>query len=279
MKTLGEILKLSTEFLAQKKIAHPRRQVELLLCDLMKLSRMALYMNAERPLSDEEVSTCRAAVMRRSKGEPVAYITESLQFLNCVIKTSPAALIPRQETEILTDMISKELSDEPKFLWDICCGSGCIGIALKKKFPSLNVVSSDLSEKALNLAKENAAANGVSIEFLLGDLLAPFKGRKADFVVCNPPYISETEFATLDPEVKNFEPKMALLAGKTGLEFYQRLAAELPLFLLPGAKVWFEIGFKQGNDLLALFNQKIWRQSGVQKDWAGHDRFFFLEKE
>jgi release factor glutamine methyltransferase len=210
------------------------------------------------------------------------YIHGQVEFFSCHFKVTRDVLIPRQETEILIDKIYQELSPlslHGKKLWDLCTGSGCMGIALKKKLPSLEVTLSDLSNGALAIAKENANLNEVVVNFLQGDLLAPFQGKKTDFVVCNPPYISENEFQTLDSEVKNFEPRMALVSGNSGLEFYERLAKELPSFLNRGAKVWLEIGAGQGNALLSLFDKGPWKQFRCEQDWAGHDRFFFLEIE
>jgi len=138
----------------------------------------------------------------------------------------------------------------------LCCGSGCIAIALKKTFPDLTVYASDLSKEALTLAARNAAANGVQIQMLEGDLLAPFAGQKAHYVVSNPPYVSEEEYSQLDREVKDFEPKLALLAGTTGLEIYERLARELPAHLFPHAQVWFEIGYRQGEACRRSFGKE-----------------------
>ena len=118
---------------------------------------------------------------------------------------SKAVLIPRQETEILVDKIVNELSKQNlkgKVLWDICSGSGCIGIALKKKFPALNVICSDISPEAIELAMKSAHENQTNITFLQGDFLKPFNGLKTDFVVCNPPYVTEAEYLELDPEVR-----------------------------------------------------------------------------
>jgi release factor glutamine methyltransferase len=117
----------------------------------------------------------------------------------------------------------------------------------------------------------------VELECLEGDLLAPFKGRKADFIVCNPPYVSQEEYVALDPSVREFEPKMALVGGVLGVEFYQRLAQELPSFLNQGASLFFEIGSTQANRLKTIFSAPIWQESQVHKDWSGRDRFFFLK--
>jgi len=279
MKTIIDILKLSTDFLIQKKISQPRRQAEDIIADALKIDRVQLYMQHDRPLTDPELELCRSRLARRAKGEPLQYIRGEVDFLDCRIKVTPAALIPRQETEILADKIVKELATielKGKSLWDVCCGTGCIGIAIKKKFPDLNVVLSDVSPEALQLAKENAQLNEVDVEFYEGDFLHPFTGKTTDFFVCNPPYVADHEFAHLDDEVKNHEPKLALLAGPDGLDFYKKLAQELPNYLRHG-KAWLEIGKDQGKALIELFSKGPWTQCRVEKDWAGNDRFLFLE--
>lgn len=282
MRTLLEILNLTTSFLESKKISHPRRQAEDLLSMALGISRMGLYLEFDRPLTDKELTLSREWLKRRSEGEPLQYISGSLEFFGCHLMVTPHALIPRQETEILVDKIALKLSEQnlgSKVLWDVCCGSGCIGIALKKRFPSLTVVLSDISEQALSLAKENGKNNGVEVEYLQGDLLTPFLGRRCDYFVCNPPYIAEHEFEGLDKEVRLFEPRQALISGATGLEFYQRLAGELKAVLNPQAKVWFEIGKGQGEGVVQAFQAPCWVKACVENDWSGHERFFSLEIE
>lgn len=282
MKTVLEILNLSMEYLQQKGVHNPRRQAEDLVSDALNISRLQLYTDFERPLTEPELNLCRTRLVRRGKGEPLQYIRGEVEFLECTIKVTPAVLIPRQETEILVDKIIGRLKEqelEGKILWDVCCGSGCIGIALKKKFPALRVVLSDLSSEALQVARDNARENAVDVSFVQGDFLNPFAGKKTHFFVCNPPYVSEEEFSQLDTEVSHYEPRSALVSGKTGLEFYQRLAKELPALLEPHGIAWFEIGKGQGEALKQLFSGVPWVLSRVEKDWAGHDRFFFLEIE
>lgn len=282
MKTILDVIKLSTDYLKEKGIASARRQAEELVGDVLGIGRLQLYTDFDRPLVESELDRCRKSLARRAKGEPNAYIRGEMEFHGCLIKVNPHVLIPRQETEILVDIIFKELMNhelENKILWDLCCGSGCIGIALKKKFPQLHVVLADISENALEVAKENALLNDASVEFLQGDLFQPLKGRKANYLVCNPPYVSEAEYGSLDISVKNFEPRTALVAGREGLEFYERFASELKDYLYPSAKSWFEIGYRQGVAVASLFQGKPWKQRRIDKDWAGHDRFFFLEIE
>lgn len=282
MKSILEVLKLSTAYLQDKGIDNARRQAEDLIADALGIQRLNLYLDFDRPLIDTELAICRERLARRGRGEPLAYIHGETTFSGCRLVINQDVLIPRQETEILVEKIADRLASmnlQGKVLWDLCCGSGCIGIALKKRFPELSVVLSDLSKAALDVAKQNADINDVQVKIRHGDLLEPFQGEKAHFVVSNPPYISEREFSTLDKEVKQYEPKMALLAGASGLEFYQRFAAALMKYLEPRAFVWFEIGYDQGKALTALFQEHFWKKMAVEKDWSGHDRFFFLETE
>jgi len=282
MHTVLEILNLSTEHLKKMGIQHPRRQAEELIGEALEIGRMGVYLNFDRPLTEVELERCRSWLKRRSQGEPLQYIKGVVDFSGCKIKVTPNVLIPRQETEILVEKIIKDLKScnlEGKELWDVCCGSGYIGIALKKHLPELRVVLSDISPEALEIAKENASTNDVEVEILQGDLLKPFLQRKADFFVCNPPYIAEKEYDTLDVEVRKYEPKLSLISGESGLEFYVKLAEQLPNRLNPGAKVWFEIGTGQGETIKQLFEGHIWRHRAIELDWAGHERFFLLEME
>lgn len=282
MKTIAEILQLSIEYLKQRNISNPRRQAEDLLADALGMKRLQLYMQYERPLDNSELDLCRTALLRRAQGEPVQYIHGKMEFYDCQFKVNRAVLIPRHETEILVDKIVQIIADQDlteKVLWDLCTGSGCIGISIKKAYPQLNVHLSDISTEALAVAKENASENEVHVSIHQGDLLLPFEGKKAHFIVCNPPYISENEWDKLDVEVRNYEPRQALIAGPSGLEYYERLAAQLPNYLYPHAKVWMEMGAGQGNQIKDLFKNPCWVKKQVEKDWAGHDRFFSLEIE
>jgi release factor glutamine methyltransferase len=282
MKTLLDILNLSTGYLEQRGMKNARREAEELISDVLGVSRVNLYMQFDRPMIDAELETCRQRLARRAKGEPWQYISGEVEFLGCKIAVNKHVLIPRQETEILADIICKQLEKEDlqeKTFWDICCGSGCIGIAIKKRFPQLQVVLSDISEEAIQVAKKNAELNQVEIEFLKGDLLSPFSGRKVNFLVSNPPYIAAHEFNSLETEVKDYEPIQALISGPTGLEFYERFAKELKEFVVPQGKAWFEFGTSQGLAIYDMFCRANWTHCRVEKDWSGHDRFFFLENE
>lgn len=267
MKAIGEILKLSAEFLAERKVERPRRMAEDLISHVLGLKRMDLYLQFDKPIVDRELSIIRDLLKRCAKGEPLEYILGEVEFFGCRIQIDRRVLIPRPETEILVEMISKKV--QKGVLWDICTGSGCIGIALKKAHPELQVTLSDISPDALALAAENAKLNQIDVTLLRGDLLQPFKGQKADWIVCNPPYISEAEYTQLDLSVKDYEPKLALVGGERGTEIYETLKRELPDYLNPDAEIYFEIGSGQGDAI-----KRIFPNGQLLSDWSGKPRFF-----
>ncbi len=272
MKSLGEILKLSCEYLRTKNSIHSRREVEELIAFTLNKKRLDLYMNFDKPLNEEELARIRKNLARLAANEPLQYIEGQVEFFGCTIHVAKGVLIPRPETELLVEHIIKTLKGKSlagNTLWDICTGSGCIGIALKKALPELTVTLSDISPEALAIAKKNAEANGVDVEIVQGDLFAPFAGKKADVIVSNPPYISEGEYEGLEPHVKNYEPKGALVSGKTGLELLERLIKEAPSHIKAGGYLWLEMGSTQG---CLLSNH-----GKVLKDLSGNDRFLEIQ--
>lgn len=277
MKTLGEVLQLSAKFLSDKGVGSSRRMADELLSTLLNLPRIELYMQFDRPMETFELDRYRDYIKRAATGEPWQYIVGEVEFYHCKIAVSPKVLIPRPETEILVSKVVEQIPDQPLTVWDLCCGSGCMGIALKKARPQWNVALSDVSAEALAIARKNAEHNGAAVQFFQGDLLQPFAGQKADMVVCNPPYITESDYRGLDRGVREFEPKGALVGGPTGFEFYVRLAKELPRYLNPGAKVFFEIGTGMASQVVDLFQEACWIKKSAERDWASHDRFIFLE--
>lgn len=282
MKTIGEVLQLSTTYLKERKIEAARRVSEELAAFIVKKKRLDLYLSFEQPLEEKELVALRSLLQRAAKGEPLQYLLNEVPFYRCSIEVTPAVLIPRGETEQMVEEIVKRLEKEDlegKVLWDLCTGSGCIGIALKKRFPELTVILSDRSSKALAVARANAKRNGVDVELREGDLFAPFSGEKAHFLVSNPPYIDEKTFFTLQASVRDFEPKEALVSGPTGLEFYRRFAQEAPLFLQPKGLFFLEIGETQEREVLSFFSTPPWASVRSALDYALRSRFIFLEKE
>jgi len=282
LKTIAEVLTLSAAFLTDHQIERPRRCAEDLLASILKVKRIDLYLQFDRPLVESEMVLMRQYLKRVIAKEPIAYIMGEVEFLGCRIEVTHDVLIPRNETEILADLVIKKLKVlEPakRVLWDLCTGSGCIGLGIKRACSSISVVLSDICPRAIELAKSNSVKNCLQVECRVGDLLQPFLNEKADFVICNPPYVSKKEFDLLERSVRDFEPSLALLAGDQGTDFYERLSIELPRFLNPGAQVFLEIGHTQGGAVQEIFRKAPWMGSQILKDWAGHDRFFFLEIE
>lgn len=273
MRSMRELITLSTDYLEKRGVAHPRREAEELLAHLLNKKRLELYFDYDAPLQEKEVTAYRERIKRKGDKEPLAYILGEVPFLELTLKVTQAVLIPRHETEILADIISKQLGDASMKVWDLCCGSGCLGLSVKRRLPQAEVTLSDVSKEALAVAKENASLNHLDVTFLEGDLLAPFSG-KADVILCNPPYVTEEEYETLEDEVRLYEPKLALVGGT---DFYARLERELPPYLNDHAKLFFEIGAGQKEALEELFQASHWTQKRCEKDWSGNDRFFFLE--
>ncbi len=278
MKSLLDVLQLSSAFLQKKGIERARRLSEDLLAHLLSCKRIDLYMQFDRPMLDEELVLLKEWLKRVAKEEPVEYVLGEVPFFGCTFRVDSRVLIPRPETEILVDFVSKNMGDAMS-LWDLCTGSGCIGISLKKKFPQLHVTLSDISSDALSLAQENIQRNDVSAEVILGDFTSAMQGRAVDILVCNPPYVSSQEFLALDRSVRDFEPKLALLGGERGVEFYERLARDAGACLKPHGKMFLEIGSAQGKAVQEIFASSLWKKTKLVQDWSGKDRFFFLEKQ
>ncbi|MCH9611329.1 MAG: Release factor glutamine methyltransferase [Chlamydiales bacterium] len=251
---LLEVVQHSATFLQKHGIENPKRSAEEVIADALNKRRLDLYLQFEMPLNVEELAKCREVVKRRATGEPAAYIAGQVEFAGVTLEVDRSVLIPRPETEILIE----KMGELEGVVWDVCTGSGAIGIALKKRFPHLTVVMSDIGP--LDVAKRNAHKNGVDVEILQGDLLQPFEG-KCDFLVSNPPYV--IDYLALSKEVREFEPRLAL---EGGYHFYERLAQSKERVR---RALFLELGAKMGQRIVEIFEGGV-----VEPDWAGHDRFF-----
>lgn len=276
--TVLEVIKKSSEFLAKKGVDSPRLQTELLLAHLIKLPRMKLYLNFERTLSPAELDALRALVMRRAQREPLQHIIGSTSFCGLEMTVNKHVLIPRPETELLAELAWQFLStinNPPSTCLDFGTGSGCIAIAIAAKCPTARVVAVDVSADAIAVAKQNAASNGVSdrIEFRCGDGFSTLNGNdKFDLIVSNPPYIASEEIATLETEVRDFDPRGALDGGADGLDFYRRLATEAGAFLKPGGKIIIEFGDDQAKEISDIFMAEHWTVESVHQDYTKRER-------
>jgi len=282
--TVLEAIQKSTEFLAKKGVESPRLQTELLLAHLLKMPRMKLYLNFDRVLLPAEIDSLRELVKRRGQREPLQHIIGSTSFCGYEIAVSRHALIPRTETEMLAELGWKFLATCHSPLvtaLDFGTGTGCIAIALAAKCPNAKITALDVSADALALAKQNAAQNQVAeqIEFFHGDGFAALKsGVEFDLLVSNPPYIASAEIETLDPEVKDFDPRGALDGGADGLDFYRRLAAEAKSFLKPDGKIMLEFGDGQADDLKKIFENEKWIVEAVLDDYSQRARILIAHK-
>jgi release factor glutamine methyltransferase len=282
--TVLEAIQKSAEFLAKKNVESPRLQTELLLTHLLKMPRMKLYLNFERALTPTEVDSLRELVKRRGQREPLQHIVGSTSFCGFEIAVNRRALVPRPETELLSEAGWNFLStfnSQPSTALDFGTGSGCIAIALAAKCPNAKITAADISADTLALAKENAAKNNVAerIEFLQGNGFAALSSNSQfDLVISNPPYIPSAEIATLQPEVRDFDPRAALDGGADGLDFYRRISADAKPFLKPAGKIMLEFGDGQADAIKRIFESEKWIVEAVQEDYSQRARILIARR-
>jgi release factor glutamine methyltransferase len=282
MITVLESINLSSEYLKNKGIESPRINAELLLAHILNCKRLNLYLSFEKPLSEEELNKYRELLKRRSKFEPLQYIIGKVEFYGIDFKVNPSVLIPRQETEILIETIIGQYDkyDTLKIL-DIGTGSGNIAVSLAKNLHNSFITALDISEEALTIANENALINSVNdrTEFIKVDILKEeFTGTDFDVVVSNPPYISIEEFETLSPELKEYEPKIALTDYNSGLLFYEIISAKSNNLLKPGGKLFFEVGKGQFSKVTEIMTKNNYQNIIVTKDYLNIERVISGEK-
>jgi release factor glutamine methyltransferase len=273
VRQLGEVLRLSTGYLDARGSATPRLDAELLIGHALGLSRIELYTNHDRPLTEAELAECRALLERRGRREPVAYILGRWGFHGLDLAVDSRVLVPRPETEVLVERCLAVLAgrDAPAVA-DIGTGSGAIALALKAALADARVTASDVSADALSVAAANAAALGLEVELLEGDLLDPLGGRTFDLVASNPPYIAAAETATLEPEVAEHEPRLATVAGERGTEVLERLATGAREVLASGGWLVVECGAGQAEGVRGLMSAAGAAEVAVDRDLAGIDR-------
>lgn len=280
MLTISELLRKTTGYLKDKGSSSPRLDAEVLMTEVLGLSRVELYTNYEQPLTPPEVDRYRELIRRRSVGEPVAYILGRAPFRNLTLSVDRNVLIPRPETEQVVDIAVQYLMEgnwpTPPIVLDLGTGSGAIAISIARGFPEARVTATDASANAMELARENARTAGAAdrIEFVHSDMFDALDPLTTfDLIVSNPPYVSEEEWETLAPDVRDYEPREALFGGIDGLDYLRRLAVEAPQFLKPHGALVMEIGHLQGPAVLELMHASdLYRAVRVGQDYAGHDR-------
>lgn len=285
--TILKVIRWTDERFQKEGLPTPRLDAEVLLAAALGFDRVKLYTHFDQPLRAEELSRFKEMVQRRLKREPVAYILGQKEFWSLSFKVSQDVLIPRPETETLVAEALNLLASmnmetgNPRIL-EIGTGSGAISVAVAEEIPSAEIIATDVSEKALDLAVENAVRHDLRerIRFIQGDLFSPLKkGQPFHLILTNPPYISRKQLTDLLPEVRDFEPRLALDGGEDGLDFYRRALPQAGDFLLAGG--WFlgEIGAGQDQGIQEIAERgSILRDFGFTLDLAGIKRVFKARK-
>ena len=276
VETVGELLRRGKAALQRAGVPDPGVDVEWLVAFVLKVKRLELVLHRNRRLSDEEQRRVDEFLQQRCRRIPLQHLLGTVPFLNCDLKVTPAALIPRPETECLAQIAIQHLRSlsEKGVLraLDVGTGSGCLAVAMAKAIERLRVWGVDLSGEALALAQENVDRNGVRgrVELRESDLFERVPPQRCfDLVVSNPPYIPRSVVDGLQDEVRRHEPVMALVGGEDGLEFYRRLADRARGHLKSGRLICLEIGDGQEDAVEAIFSAKQWRPGARHPDGAG----------
>ncbi len=267
-----DLLSQAVAELVEHSVLNPRVDAEVLLAHALQTDRAGLYTRLHESLLSGQVEAFRGLLRRRVRREPLQYITGVREFWSLEFRVDPRVLIPRPETEVIVETALWLLSqsstrfglDLPlamqSAILDVGTGSGCIAIALAKELPQAEIWATDISPNALAVASENARSHGVTerIQFLQGDLFAAVAGEedRFDLIVANPPYVARSELTALQPEVRDWEPLVALEGGPDGLEFYPRLLREGPTYLRVGGWLVMEIGHGQGEAVMRLARER-----------------------
>jgi release factor glutamine methyltransferase len=266
--------------LQEKNIDEARLTVEMMLAHVLKMKRIQLYMNFDKPLTVEELASYKTVLKRRVAREPVQYIIGETEFMGLPFTVDARVLIPRPETETLVEESVRScrlLRDDggALALLDVGTGSGCIAVSCAKLLPGSSVHGIDVSAAALEVARLNAERNCVDIQFSVADIFAEQSfpaDAKFNAIVSNPPYISRDVYETLQPEITQFEPRTAETDGSDGLSFYRRLAEVGKTLLAPDGFLAVEHAFDQQDDVMTILTQAGWRSLTPIQDYSGNPR-------
>lgn len=287
--TIGDALREGSRCLRDIGLPSASLEVALLLGMATGLDRLGLHTRTATPLTPEQASAFLALMDRRARREPLQYITGHQEFMGLDFEVSPAVLIPRADTEMLVETIldaeeergsSGHDAGEKVWLADIGTGSGAIAIALASYLPYLHIVAVDLSEEALAIARRNAEAHDVAdrITFIQGDGLGPLEPYRAKlrYLVSNPPYILDEEVLALEPEVRDWEPRMALTPGSDSLHWYRIFAAQGADYLETDGMLAMEVGMGQSQDVVALLAEsRRWQPAEIRSDLGEIERVVY----
>ncbi len=275
--TIRKVLAWASDDLKKRGVSSPRLDAELLLGRVLRMDRVGLLIDADRPLAKEELGRYREMHQRRRAGEPVAYLLGVREFYGRPFLVDRRVLIPRPDTEHLVEVAlarTRHLSLSARVL-DLCTGSGCVAISLGRERPTTSVIGADVSPDALAVAAENVLRLGAyNVGLICSDLFAALRpGRdRFDLITANPPYIAEGEIPSLAVDIRGYEPHLALGGGPDGLDLLRRIVAEAPPFLAEGGALAVEIGSDQGEAVQGIFAAQGYLDVSVQRDYGGLDR-------
>ena len=279
--TIQKLLNWVMEYLTAKGIESPRLSSELLLCHVLELKRIDLYTQFNKQVPQQQLNQLHDLVKRAGSYEPVAYLTGKTEFYSLELDITADCMIPRPETELLVQRAIEFLRTRSgvQYVCDLCTGSGCIAVAIAKNFPDARITATDISAAALAVAARNVEKYRLKeqVRLLCGDLfesvIKQLDVSQFDLIVCNPPYVSTSEYEKLDKNIKDYEPQSALLAGEDGMDIYRRIVKEVDKFLKPGAALMLEIGYAQGSAVQDLLEQtSAFIDIKIEKDFHDNDR-------
>ncbi len=261
-------------------IETPRLDAEVLLAHVLNTTRAGLLASLQDEVSSSKQALFSSLVSRRQLREPIAYIVGKKEFWSLDINVEKGVLIPRPETEHVVEqalILAKSRGKAPSIL-DLCTGSGCVAVALAEELPLARITASDVSDDAVKVAKKNLARFGNRVRVLTGDLFSPIGSEAFDIITANPPYIPDGDENALAPEIKEYEPGLALFSGKDGLDFIRRMVKTAASHLNSGGALIFEFGFGEENDVRAI-GKTAGFSVEIHKDLSGIDRVAMMRKQ
>lgn len=275
-KTIGELLNQGVKLLKESNIETPILDAQLILAKILKVDKLFVMTNINQEVSDSIEKKFINDILLRTKGMPVQYIIGSQEFMGLEFKVNNCVLIPRADTEILIEQVLQSVKSDKEYkILDIGTGSGCISISLAKYIKDSQIYSADISKSAIEVAGQNAKTHNVEdkIKFFVGNIFEPIGNNiKFDIIVSNPPYIPTDTIQTLDVNVKQYEPGLALDGGADGLDFYRDIISNAKNYLVSEGMIFLEIGYDQAQSVIKLLKQNDFADINIVKDLAGCDR-------
>ena len=274
--SISQALRQATDLLSEHRVGVPRLTAEVLLSHVLGVEKSHLYGYPENLLSPEQTGRFADCLRERIAGKPTQYITGAQEFYGITFHVEPGALIPRPETELLVEEALSRASREERIL-DLGTGSGCVAVAIKANAPATSITATDISGRALRVARRNAAEHGLHIEFVRCDLDTAFQPLSFGMVVCNPPYVPLKDLPGLQQELR-YEPSEALFGGQDGLAVYRRLIASVGTVLTPEGWLLLELGYNGRSAVEEMFSESDWHPPIVRADLAGIDRVLAVQR-